>query len=312
MRAPFSASARRAARDTTPECVRALAAVGGVGRIGADRRVEHDREIGDAARDRSADVLRARERHDAGAARQALRAAQARPGCCATPDCGSIRRCRCPCPPAAKFAATAAPVPPLDPPGLRSRSYGFFVCPKREPDGRDARRELVHVRLAEDDGARLLQAAHQKRVAPRMKRGQRDRAGAWSASRSSRSCPSPAPGCRAAGPRTASPRARRRARRRPRARCGLSATIAFSAGPLLIVGLDARQIEIDELPRRDLARLHRPLQVLDRLLHHVERPRPRGADARAWAAGADVPTAAERQRRERRCCRDLTSASRRR
>src|SRR5437660_12048443 len=30
---------------------------------------------------------------------------------------------------AAKLAATAAPLPPLDPPGLRSGSYGLHVCP---------------------------------------------------------------------------------------------------------------------------------------------------------------------------------------
>src|SRR5262245_12110184 len=30
---------------------------------------------------------------------------------------------------AAKLAATAAPLPPLDPPGFRSGSYGLHVCP---------------------------------------------------------------------------------------------------------------------------------------------------------------------------------------
>ena len=35
-------------------------------------------------------------------------------------------------PTAAKFAAIAAPVPPLDPPGLRVGSYGFLVCPPSE------------------------------------------------------------------------------------------------------------------------------------------------------------------------------------
>jgi hypothetical protein len=38
-----------------------------------------------------------------------------------------------PMPTAAKFAAIAAPVPELDPHGLRSVIYGFFVCPPR-PD----------------------------------------------------------------------------------------------------------------------------------------------------------------------------------
>src|SRR5690349_7713143 len=37
-----------------------------------------------------------------------------------------------PHPTAAKLAAIAAPVPPLDPPGHRRGSYGFFVCPPRE------------------------------------------------------------------------------------------------------------------------------------------------------------------------------------
>ena len=37
-----------------------------------------------------------------------------------------------PIPATAKFAATAAPVPPLDPPGFRSGSYGFQSCPPKE------------------------------------------------------------------------------------------------------------------------------------------------------------------------------------
>src|SRR5262245_7836192 len=36
-----------------------------------------------------------------------------------------------PMPAAAKFAAIAAPVPELEPDGLRSRAYGFRVCPPR-------------------------------------------------------------------------------------------------------------------------------------------------------------------------------------
>ncbi len=38
-----------------------------------------------------------------------------------------------PIPAAAKLAATAAPVPPLEPPGTRSSWYGLRVNPKREP-----------------------------------------------------------------------------------------------------------------------------------------------------------------------------------
>ena len=37
-----------------------------------------------------------------------------------------------PQPTAAKLAATAAPVPPELPPGLRAGSYGFRVCPPSE------------------------------------------------------------------------------------------------------------------------------------------------------------------------------------
>src|SRR5439155_4007547 len=36
-----------------------------------------------------------------------------------------------PTPIAARFAAIAAPVPELDPQGLRSSAYGFFTCPPR-------------------------------------------------------------------------------------------------------------------------------------------------------------------------------------
>src|SRR5215470_19319248 len=37
-----------------------------------------------------------------------------------------------PIPIAAKFAAMLAPVPPDEPPGVRLRSYGFFVAPNRD------------------------------------------------------------------------------------------------------------------------------------------------------------------------------------
>src|SRR6266852_861984 len=37
-----------------------------------------------------------------------------------------------PRPTATMFAATATAVPPLDPPGVRERSYGFLVCPPKE------------------------------------------------------------------------------------------------------------------------------------------------------------------------------------
>src|SRR3990170_6107401 len=46
----------------------------------------------------------------------------------------------------ARLAAMAAPVPELEPQGLRSRTYGFFVCPPRElqPDEDRVYRKLAH------------------------------------------------------------------------------------------------------------------------------------------------------------------------
>src|SRR5688572_19404773 len=51
-----------------------------------------------------------------------------------------------PIPIAARLAAIAAPVPELDPHGLRSSTYGFFVCPPRElhPDVDRVERKLAH------------------------------------------------------------------------------------------------------------------------------------------------------------------------
>src|SRR6476659_1004403 len=44
-----------------------------------------------------------------------------------------------------RFAATAAPEPELEPHGLRSREYGFFVCPPRPLQPLD---DLVERKLA--------------------------------------------------------------------------------------------------------------------------------------------------------------------
>ena len=70
-----------------------------------------------------------------------------------------------PMPAAAKFAAIAAPVPPLDPPGLRSRSYGLRVCPNRDPTVVMPGGELVHVGLGKNHRACLLKLADHERVA---------------------------------------------------------------------------------------------------------------------------------------------------
>ena len=58
----------------------------------------------------------------------------------------------------AKPAATAAAEPPEEPPGTRARSQGLRVELVRAVLGRRAHRELVHVRLADEHGARRLEA----------------------------------------------------------------------------------------------------------------------------------------------------------
>ena len=58
-----------------------------------------------------------------------------------------------PHPTAAKLAAIAAPVPPLEPPGQRVGSYGFRVCPPSE---------LMEVMPA----ARVLPPVEMREVAP--------------------------------------------------------------------------------------------------------------------------------------------------
>src|SRR3954471_948991 len=51
-----------------------------------------------------------------------------------------------PTPIAARLAATATPVPELDPHGLRSSAYGFFTCPPRplQPELECVDRKLAH------------------------------------------------------------------------------------------------------------------------------------------------------------------------
>ena len=51
-----------------------------------------------------------------------------------------------PTPIAARLAAIAVPVPELEPQGLRSRTYAFFVWPPRElqPDVDRVERKLAH------------------------------------------------------------------------------------------------------------------------------------------------------------------------
>ena len=60
-----------------------------------------------------------------------------------------------PNPAAAKLAATAAPVPPLEPPGNAPRIVRIACLPYQGPDTRDAIGILMQVRLRQDDRARL-------------------------------------------------------------------------------------------------------------------------------------------------------------
>ena len=55
----------------------------------------------------------------------------------------------------ARPAATAAALPPDEPPGTRARSHGLRVGPKALVLRGGAERELVHVELAERDAARI-------------------------------------------------------------------------------------------------------------------------------------------------------------
>ena len=57
-------------------------------------------------------------------------------------------------------AATAAALPPDEPPGVCSRDHGLRVCPKRGPAGERPLTELAGVGLADDDRARGAQPAH--------------------------------------------------------------------------------------------------------------------------------------------------------
>ena len=94
-----------------------------------------------------------------------------------------------PMPAAAKLAPIAAPVPPLDPPGTRYRSYGLRVWPVSDEIVVMPARELVHRRLAENHRAGVAQLLHLKRVGRRLQRGQRRARRRTSACRRCRSCP---------------------------------------------------------------------------------------------------------------------------
>jgi hypothetical protein len=68
---------------------------------------------------------------------------------------------------AARWAATAAPDPPDDPPGMREGSLGLRVVPVWGVIGRHPERQLVGVVLAEQDRAGIRQPPCHGRIARR-------------------------------------------------------------------------------------------------------------------------------------------------
>ena len=64
-------------------------------------------------------------------------------------------------------AATHAAEPPLEPPGVRSRSHGLRVDLKRRVLGRAAHGELVHVRAADEHGVGRAELRDDRRVVRR-------------------------------------------------------------------------------------------------------------------------------------------------
>ena len=80
------------------------------------------------------------------------------------PATESTARCRCRSRIPAKLAAIAAPVPPLEPPGVRDRSYGFSVCPPSELTVVPVSASSVRFVLPMIIGAGGLQPPHDERV----------------------------------------------------------------------------------------------------------------------------------------------------
>ena len=90
---------------------------------------------------------------------------EARPGCCATPESGSSRTCRCRARPAAKLAAIGGARTAARAAGIARRIVRVAGLPAERAHRDDAGRQLVQVRLADDDRARRSQPRHLKRVA---------------------------------------------------------------------------------------------------------------------------------------------------
>ncbi len=142
-----------------------------VGRIGPDRGVEHDRQVGDAAGQRTGDVLGGRQRHHAGAARQALGAAQ--------PDQVLIGGWDADRPARVAAHAGGGEAGTDGGAGAAAQStrhalqvVGIAGLVGERRDRCDAGREFVHRGLAEDHGAGVAQPLDLEGVGGRLQRRQ--------------------------------------------------------------------------------------------------------------------------------------------
>ncbi len=252
----------------------------------AHRGVEHDRQVGHGAGQRSGDVLRGRQRDHPGTARQATRAAQA--------DQVLVRRGD------ADRPAGVAAHPGRGEAGTDSGA-GAAARPARHAqqvvrvagligerrDGRDAGRQLVHRRLAEDDRAGVAQTLHLERVGHRLQRGQAERA-----ARRGHADRVEVVLHQYRNPVQRPARAGRRALAVegvgfiPRVR--VEEHDRVQPGSCLVVGPDSRQVRLDQSSRGDLAGGLRRLELEDGLLEHLEQ-RPRGRGRRGWRLRPSLP-----------------------
>ena len=184
-----------------------------------------------------------------------------------------------PTPTAARFAAIAAPVPELDPQGLRSSTYGFLTWPPRplQPLVDFVDRKLAH----------SLRFVLPRITAPAARRRPTTNASRAAVEPCSASDPavvimrSPvsmlslmSTGIPCSGPRTPARPALGVQRVGNRQRVGIELDDRPQRRTAAIDGLDARGVELDEPSRRVAAGRHRLLQLGNR--HFIEIERRRG------------------------------------
>ena len=103
-----------------------------VARVAAGHVAQQQRGVGHVARQRAGLVQRGGEGDHPVAAARAVGRLEADDARTARRAGGSSRRCPCPSAHGASPAATAAALPPLEPPGTRERSHGLRTGPKAE------------------------------------------------------------------------------------------------------------------------------------------------------------------------------------